>query len=47
MERLMAVTLDDVKRIAADVFQPNYRTVGVYLPTGDGNGEDWGDDDDA
>jgi zinc protease len=42
MERLMAVTLEDVKRVAADVFRPNYRTVGWYLPTGDGNGAEGG-----
>ncbi len=34
LERLMAVTLDDVRRVAADVFQRNRRTVGWYVPTG-------------
>lgn len=34
LDRLMAVTLDDVKRVAADVFDPNKRTVGWYVPTG-------------
>lgn len=38
LDRLMSVTLDDVKRVAADVFQPNRRTVGWYVPT-DGNTE--------
>jgi zinc protease len=35
LDRLMAVTLDDVKRVAAEVFNPNQRTVGWYVPTGD------------
>jgi zinc protease len=34
LDKLMAVTLDDVKRVSADVFQPNKRTVGWYVPTG-------------
>lgn len=34
LERLMAVSLEDVRRVAADVFQPTRRTVGWYLPTG-------------
>lgn len=34
IDRLMAVTLDDVKRVAASVFDPNQRTVGWYVPTG-------------
>ncbi|MBN1311088.1 MAG: insulinase family protein [Anaerolineae bacterium] len=34
LDKLMAVTLDDVKRASADVFQPNRRTVGWYVPTG-------------
>jgi zinc protease len=38
LDRLMSVTLDDVKRVAADVFQKNRRTVGWYIPTGDGGG---------
>jgi len=38
LDRLMAVTLDDVKRVAAEVFNPNQRTVGWYVPTGD-NGQ--------
>jgi zinc protease len=36
LDRLMAVTLDDVRRVAADVFQKNRRTVGWYVPTGNG-----------
>jgi zinc protease len=32
LDKLMAVTLDDVKRVSADVFQPNRRTVGWYVP---------------
>ncbi len=41
LDRLMAVTLDDVRRVAADVFNPNHRTVGWYMPTGNGsNGQD-------
>lgn len=39
LERLMAVTLDDVKRIAAAVFNPDHRTVGWYVPTGSGSQE--------
>ncbi len=39
LDRLMAVSLDDVKRVAADVFQPNRRTVGWYVPTGNGTEE--------
>ncbi len=41
LDRLMAVTLDDVHRVAQDVFDPRRRTVGWYIPTGDGSsGED-------
>lgn len=32
LDRLMAVTLDDVKRVAADIFQRDRRTVGWYVP---------------
>ncbi len=32
LELLEAVTLDDVKRVAQDIFQPGRRTVGWYLP---------------
>jgi zinc protease len=39
LDKLMAVTLDDVRRVAAEVFQPNRRTTGWYVPTGDGQGE--------
>ncbi len=35
LDKLMAVTLEDVKRVAADVFHPNRRTVGWYVPTGE------------
>jgi zinc protease len=42
LDKLMAVTLDDVKRVAADVFRPSQRIVGWYVPSGDGAGE--GDD---
>jgi zinc protease len=34
LDHLMAVKLDDVKRICADFFQPNKRVVGWYVPTG-------------
>jgi len=37
LDRLMAVTLDDVRRVAAEVFHPHRRTVGWYLPTGGGD----------
>lgn len=33
LDKLMAVSLDDVKRVAADVFDPDKRTVGWYVPT--------------
>ncbi|MBN1428311.1 MAG: insulinase family protein [Anaerolineae bacterium] len=36
LDKLMAVTLDDVKRVSADVFQSNKRIVGWYVPTGNG-----------
>jgi zinc protease len=36
LDKLMAVTLDDVRRVAGDVFQPHRRTVGWYVPTGGG-----------
>ena len=39
LDRLMAVTLDDVKRVAADVFDRNRRTVGWYVPTANGSQE--------
>jgi hypothetical protein len=35
----MAVSLDDVKRVAADVFDRNHRTVGWYVPTTNGSQE--------
>jgi len=34
LDHLMAVTLDDVKRVCADFFEPNKRVVGWYVPTG-------------
>ncbi len=34
LDHLMAVTLDDVKRVCADFFQPNKRVVGWYVPLG-------------
>ncbi len=37
LDKLMAVTLEDVQRVAADVFHPHRRTVGWYVPTGDGS----------
>lgn len=37
LDRLEAVTLDDVRRVSAAVFQPNRRTVGWYVPTGNGS----------
>lgn len=37
LDNLMSVTLDDVKRAAADIFHKNSRTVGWYVPTGNGN----------
>jgi zinc protease len=36
LNKLMAVTLDDVRRVAADVFDPRRRIVGWYVPTGNG-----------
>ncbi len=39
LDRLMAVTLDDVRRVAADVFQPRRRTVGWFVPQGNGASE--------
>lgn len=36
LDKLMAVSLDDVKRVAATVFQKNRRTVGWYVPNGQG-----------
>jgi zinc protease len=32
-DRLKKVTLDDVKRVAAQYFAPNNRTVGLFIPT--------------
>jgi zinc protease len=32
LDKLMAVTLEDVKRVAADVLDPNKRTVGWFVP---------------
>jgi zinc protease len=42
LDKLMAVTLDDVRRVAAEVLRPTRRTVGWYIPTGEasGNGQD-------
>lgn len=36
LDKLMAVTLDDVRRVAADVFDPRKRIVGWYVPSGNG-----------
>ncbi len=33
LDRLMAVTLDDVRRVAADILQPSQRVVGWFVPT--------------
>jgi zinc protease len=41
LDKLMAVTLDDVRRVAADVFHPNKRIVGWYVPTGGNGAEDF------
>ena len=40
LDKLMAVTIEDVRRAAADVFHPNKRVVGWYLPTGGDEGDD-------
>lgn len=32
LDKLMAVSLDDVKRVAAQVFSPDYRVVGWFVP---------------
>lgn len=40
LDKLMNVTLDDVKRVAADVFRQNHRTVGWYVPTGNNTQKD-------
>jgi zinc protease len=34
LDKLMAVSLDDVKRVAADTFQNNRRVVGWFVPSG-------------
>ena len=34
LDQLMAVTLDDVARVASEVLSPNRRTVGWYVPEG-------------
>lgn len=36
LQRLAAVTPEDVRRVAQTYFHPQNRVVGVYLPTGDG-----------
>lgn len=33
LDKLMAVTLDDVRRVAAEMLQPTQRVVGWYVPT--------------
>ncbi len=35
LDKLMAVSFEDVKRVAADVFRPTQRTIGWYVPTGE------------
>ena len=35
LDQLMAVTLDDVGRVAKDILNPNRRTVGWYVPNGE------------
>lgn len=39
LDRLMAVTLDDVSRVAEEVLNPKQRTVGWYVPTGQGEAQ--------
>jgi zinc protease len=34
LDQLMAVTLDDVSRVARNILDPDQRTVGWYVPTG-------------
>nr|MBN1228388.1 insulinase family protein [Anaerolineae bacterium] len=34
LDRLMSVSLADVKRVAAEIFDPDKRTIGWYMPTG-------------
>ncbi len=40
LDKLMAVTLDDVRRVAREVFTPAHRTVGWYIPTGESAGQE-------
>ena len=42
LERLSAVTVDDVRRVAQTYFKPSQRTVGWYIPTGERPEEDAG-----
>jgi zinc protease len=44
VSRLEAVTLDDVLRTARDLLRPQFRTVGVFLPTAEADDADDGEE---